>query len=270
MSLRKTKHYQLTKFSPEAIREAFQTWAAGRNEKWRRISSEIELEYEGWDFDNDADFFSSYKDPNVWFANYSFAASEGPDDRLRVLLKNDLTSVSITLEDKAAVEQIFDVFEKYAPGCRLPEDRRDEALRRWLRIFIGHGHNPVWRDLKDHLSEKHAFKVKAYETGARAGHHIVDILKNAQRKTGFAVLVMTAENQDMDNILHARENVIHEIGLFQGKLGTERAIVLLEEGCIPFSNLAGVQYIPFSKGNIKETFGEILATIRREFGPKED
>jgi predicted nucleotide-binding protein len=81
---------------------------------------------------------------------------------------------------------------------------------------------------------------------------------------------MTAENEDMDNVLHARENVIHEIGLFQGKPGTERAILLLEKGCIPFSNLAGVQYVAFSKGNIKEAFGEILATIRREFGPKED
>ena len=29
----------------------------------------------------------------------------------------------------------------------------------------------------------------------------------------------------------ARMNVIHEVGLFQGRLGFERAIVLLEEGC---------------------------------------
>jgi predicted nucleotide-binding protein len=147
-----------------------------------------------------------------------------------------------------------------AAGC---QDKRDQALRSWLQIFIGHGRNKLWRDIKDHLSEKHGFKVTAYETGARAGLHIVDVLKDVQKSTGFAILVMTAENKDIDEVMHARENVIHEIGLFQGQLGTNRAIVLLEEGCIPFSNLAGVQCISFSKDNIKETFGDVLATIRR-------
>jgi len=64
---------------------------------------------------------------------------------------------------------------------------------------------------------------------------------------------------------HARENVIHELGLFQGRLGFTRAIVLLEEGCQEFSNILGVNQICFTKGRIRETFGDILATIRREF-----
>ena len=29
--------------------------------------------------------------------------------------------------------------------------------------------------------------------------------------------------------------------------------------------MAGIHHISFSKGNIKETFGDVLATIRREF-----
>ena len=59
--------------------------------------------------------------------------------------------------------------------------------------------------------------------------------------------------------------MIHEAGLFQGKLGFARAIVLLEQDCNEFSNIAGLQQIRFAKGNIKEAFGEVLATIRREF-----
>jgi predicted nucleotide-binding protein len=42
--------------------------------------------------------------------------------------------------------------------------------------------------------------------------------------------------------------------------------MLLEENVEEFSNVQGVQYIRFSKNNIKETFGEVLATLRREFG----
>ena len=68
-----------------------------------------------------------------------------------------------------------------------------------------------------------------------------------------------------DGSWRARQNVIHEIGLFQGRLGFTKAIVLKEEGAEEFSNIAGVHQNRFSKGNIKETFGDVLAVLRREF-----
>lgn len=86
-------------------------------------------------------------------------------------------------------------------------------------------------------------------------------------RSSFACLVLTAEDEMADGTMRARRNVIHEAGLFQGRLGFSRAIVLLEEGAEEFSNIHGIQQIRFAKGNIKETFGEVLATLRREFGP---
>jgi predicted nucleotide-binding protein len=76
---------------------------------------------------------------------------------------------------------------------------------------------------------------------------------------------MTAEDETVDGELRARQNVVHELGLFQGKLGFSRAIALLEEGADDFSNLHGIQQIRFSRDNIKETFGDVLAVLRREF-----
>jgi hypothetical protein len=61
---------------------------------------------------------------------------------------------------------------------------------------------------------------------------------------------------------------VHETGLFQGRLGFQRAIVLREEGCAEFSNHSGITEIRFSKGNIKETYGEVVATLYREFPVK--
>ena len=84
-------------------------------------------------------------------------------------------------------------------------------------------------------------------------------------KTSFAVLVLTGEDETSDGGSRARQNVIHEAGLFQGRLGFNRAIILLEEGTEEFSNIQGIEQIRFGKANIKETFGEILATLRREF-----
>ena len=122
----------------------------------------------------------------------------------------------------------------------------------------------IW-DLKDHLTDKHGYKIEAYETGARARHTIRNILDEMSSKISFALFVMTGEDKDEKGNLRARQNVIHEVGLFQGKLGFSRAIVLLETNTEEFSNLHGIQQIRYSKGNIKETFGEVLATLKREF-----
>jgi predicted nucleotide-binding protein len=51
-----------------------------------------------------------------------------------------------------------------------------------------------------------------------------------------------------------RMNVIHEAGLFQGRLGFTRAIVMLEEGCEEFSNIEGLGQIRFPNNNIKAAF----------------
>jgi len=80
----------------------------------------------------------------------------------------------------------------------------------------------------------------------------------------MAFLLLTAEDKDEHGNLHARENVIHELGLFQGRLGFTRAIVLLEEGVTEFSNIHGINQIRFRPGRIRETFGDVLATIKRE------
>ena len=80
----------------------------------------------------------------------------------------------------------------------------------------------------------------------------------------MAFLVMTAEDEDAEGKLHARENVIHEAGLFQDRLGFERAIILLEEGCEEFSNIEGLGQIRFPKGNISAIFEEVRRVLERE------
>jgi predicted nucleotide-binding protein len=97
---------------------------------------------------------------------------------------------------------------------------------------------------------------------------------------GFAFLVLTGEDIHRDrsprpfgfhlwrlfssNTVHARENVIHEVGLFQGRLGWRRAIPLLEVGCETFSNILGLNHIPFDRGNIKSCFPQIRRVLVRE------
>ena len=83
-------------------------------------------------------------------------------------------------------------------------------------------------------------------------------------RCSFGFLVMTGEDEHSDGSKHARENVIHEAGLFQGRYGFERAIVLLEEGCEEFSNISGVGQIRFPKGSVEAQFEEIRRVLERE------
>jgi len=132
-------------------------------------------------------------------------------------------------------------------------------------VQIGHGGSKQWRDLKDHLSDLHGYEVEAYEVGARAGHAVRDVLEQMLAKSTFAVLVMTGEDETLEGTVRARQNVVHEAGLFQGRLGFSRAIVLLEQGTEEFSNIEGIDQIRYPRGRIRETFGDVLATLKREF-----
>jgi predicted nucleotide-binding protein len=183
--------------------------------------------------------------------------------RLAVTFNAPDTTVRVKADARHEIETVFNIFEQQLGSSRLPvsEKKRPKPV-----IFIEHGRSNIWRDLKDHLQDKHGYQVEAYEVSSRAGHTIRDILEEMLEESSCAFLVLTGEDETSDGKLLARQNVVHETGLFQGRLGFSRAIVLLEEGTEEFSNIAGIQQIRFSKGNIKETFGEVSAVLRREFG----
>ena len=107
-------------------------------------------------------------------------------------------------------------------------------------IFIGHGHSPMWMELKIFLGERLGLPVDEYSRVSSAGKPTTDRLLEMMETAKAAFLLMTGEDETAEGSLRARENVVHEAGLFQGRLGFERAIVLLEDGCEEFSNIVGL------------------------------
>src|SRR5690606_15065925 len=83
---------------------------------------------------------------------------------------------------------------------------------------------------------------------SRTRETIINILDDFLNKTSVAILIMTAEDDTADGKIRARQNVIHEAGLFQGRLGFDKVVILKQEGIEEFSNIAGLQYIAFSNG----------------------
>ena len=131
-------------------------------------------------------------------------------------------------------------------------------------VFIGHGRSKLWAHVKVFLSEDQGLRTIEYESKARAGNSIVPILEEMLEEATFAVLLFTAEDETASDTLRARQNVIHEAGLFQGRLGFSRTVILAQEGIELFSNIAGLQYIPFSGQNIDQTFYMLQKALARE------
>jgi len=132
------------------------------------------------------------------------------------------------------------------------------------RVFIGHGQSQDWRDLKDFLQDRLALDWDEFNRVPIAGITNITRLSEMLDQAGIAFVVMTAEDEQNDGSYHARMNVIHEAGLFQGKLGFSKAILILEEGCSEFSNVQGLGQIRYQRGNISGAFEEIRRILERE------
>lgn len=131
-------------------------------------------------------------------------------------------------------------------------------------VFIGHGRSPLWRELQSYIEKELGLAAEEFNSEPVAGVSTQARLDEMLKNASMAFLIMTAEDAAADGTKRARENVIHEVGLFQGRLGWTRAIVLLEEGCSEFSNLHGVNHIKFGPNSIRDAFVDVRRSLARE------
>ena len=163
-----------------------------------------------------------------------------------------------------ACKELKKLIIKLANHVKNIEGKEVKEERIGTNIFIGHGRSHHWRELKDFVSDRLGLPWDEFNRVPVAGVTNITRLAQMLEQASFAFLVMTAEDEQADGNHHARMNVIHEVGLFQGRLGFERAIVLLEEGCEEFSNIQGLGQIRFPKGRISAIFEDIRAVLERE------
>jgi hypothetical protein len=173
--------------------------------------------------------------------------------------------------DIAEPEKYFDLLRHYSPGDpslslragSLQESRRERHSEA-RRVFIGHGRSCCWEQLRDLLRDRLHLEWEEFNRVPAAGVSTQERLKEMIENVAFAFLVMTAEEDREGGKLAARDNVIHEVGLFQGSLGFRRAVILLEEGCDEFGNITGLSQIRFPSGDLIAKSEEIRRVLERE------
>lgn len=146
---------------------------------------------------------------------------------------------------------------------KLNNDKTNDKLNN--SIFVGHGRSKLWYEVVTMLNDDCGLNcINYFEKKSQAGRFIGDALRDFQNETTFAIIVMTAEDETKDNKLRARQNVIHEIGFFQGKLGFEKVAILKQKQVESFTNIDGLQYIEFDDINIDQTFYKLRQMLVRE------
>ena len=174
----------------------------------------------------------------------------------------------------AEVESIRTAFSICASAADLCSraashiDRRERKSKGQRRlgslVFIGHGRSSAWRELKDFVRDRLQLPWDEFNRVPIAGVANITRLTQMLDDAAFALLVLTAEDEMSDGDMQPRMNVVHEAGLFQGRLGFTKAIILLEEGCKDFSNIEGLGQIRFPKDRISASFEDVRAVLERE------
>lgn len=214
-----------------------------------------------WSFDSFDRWATEYDRADTdqaWWSEYRHVP--GTDRRVRVAVGLTPWDTTVTVDgSEADIAHAFALLESLVPERTLPVP---QVAIPPVRVFIGHGRDPQWELVERALREHHGLEVVAYEIGgARAGLTIKEVLSDMLSASSFAVLVMTAEDETRDGSLRPRQNVVHELGLFQGRLGFHRTVMLADRRLEHFSNMDGTQRIDFTDGHVLEAMSPLVARI---------
>lgn len=257
--MEKLERFKNTLFSVESLEEALDVFGELSKCELQTGNLVIYREFEDWDYDTLEDFFWDYK---RGFNGVLFSIYFGKEHEIsyRVSGAHYMSEVRIKSPNRDDIDKVSSVFKKYMPMCNIYE------LQKKMRkptIFIGHGRSVLWRDLKDHLHDKHMFEIQAYETDDKSSGYIFENVENMIKKASFAILILTNEDEMADGIFRSRQNVIHELGFSQAKIGRKNTLVVVEESVDWPSNIQGIDHFYFSKGNIREVFGDIVSALEK-------
>jgi patatin-related protein len=136
------------------------------------------------------------------------------------------------------------------------------ALRRKpkTRIFLGHDDDTlaaVWRPLGAWLDGQPNLTVESCDLRA-TGRAAQRVRAAALSRCRFALFVVTGNDPEVHHLFH------WNVGLFQGRLGMEKTIVVREEGCRAFNEANAGQVLAFAAPNVAGVNDDIRRALDRQ------
>ena len=137
------------------------------------------------------------------------------------------------------------------------------------RVFVSHGRSKLWLEVQRYVEKDAHLKLEAVELADEPskGLTVAAKLEDVSAQCSYAVVVMTGDDLAADDEVRVRENVMHEIGFFQGRYGPDRVCLMREKGVNIASNLKGKVYYECPKDNIRAAFADLQRELRTAFPP---
>jgi len=156
------------------------------------------------------------------------------------------------------IEQIFEI--------RANSELSQPIQGQLKCVFISHGGSPDWRKVQAYIEKDLKISTLELAQEVNGGLTIIEKLERNAARCDCAVIIMTGEDLFQNDLARVRENVMHEIGYFQGKYGRNFVILLHEEGVNIPTNLSGVAYAPFPKGYIEAGYQVLNRELNSIYG----
>lgn len=157
------------------------------------------------------------------------------------------------------INQIFEI--------RANSDLAPPAVEaRPRRVFITHGNTNEWTKVQPFIEKDVGLATIELAQEYNGGQTIIEKLIANADKCDSAVIVWTGDDVDGAGVPRARENVMHEIGFFQGRYGRGRVILLHEDSVNVPSNLFGLVYSAFPKGTVSACLHLLHRELKQIYG----
>lgn len=134
------------------------------------------------------------------------------------------------------------------------------------KVFLSQAHgSSVAQKVKKYIEQNLGLKVMIYTDSAVAGKGPFENLEVMASQCGYAVVVLTKDDEVtgrnrsvgeglLNGQKRGRQNVIHEIGYCQAKMGADRVLILFEAGVEKPSNFEYLHGQQFTKGKLENVF----------------
>jgi len=178
-----------------------------------------------------------------------------PAEQFNLLYRLDARTVHKDRDDDPHMQ--ISASSEYLRLLNTIEGARDGASRLQNKIFISHGTSNEWKKLQSFLERKANRPTLELAQRPSFGSTVISKLADAANQCSHAIIVMTGDDAMRKGAKRVRENVMHEIGYFQGRLGLNRVVLVREEGVSMPSNLGGMVWLSFHRGSIADVFPKL-------------
>lgn len=167
---------------------------------------------------------------------------------------------------RGQMEKLFRDIEEVFEIRAASEHASPIVMEPARRVFITHGRAKDWLEVQAYIEKDLNLQTLELAQEASLGGTVIEKLEANASSCDAAVVVMSGDDLDAAGQVRARENVMHEVGFFQAKFGRRNVVLLHEDGVNIPSNLGGIVYTAYPKGNVGAAFAVMGRELKAIYG----